>query len=254
MPRPIRATAVLPALLFLLTALSTATRADLVYDVSAAGSSDFVPFENDGTPNRPSGSHLGNEITFAGSARYLTSAEVVLSKSGPVETDNYTIDLYKPDGSIDPISSLARPGTLIASYTTSARDAFIPGTAAFVVDWNFAPTLVPDTIIAVVSSSYSTTTPNQFMGPFAAVMPPLTGTAINTIWYGDGSPSHWTADSSWAINDGAGTNYMDMRFNAVRAVPEPGGLALLGIAFGSIAAARRLRRRSDAPRALDPTP
>jgi hypothetical protein len=30
-------------------------RADSIYDVTGAGSNDFVPFENDGTPNRPFG-------------------------------------------------------------------------------------------------------------------------------------------------------------------------------------------------------
>ena len=211
--------------------------------MSAAGSSDFVPFEDDGTPNRPLGDHLGNQITFAGTDRYLTNAEVVLSRIGPVEVDRYTIDLYRPDGTADPSSGLRRPGTLIGSFTTMASDAFIPGTGAFVVDWSFAPTLVPDTIIAVVSSSYSTTTHGQLMGPYAALMPPLTGTALNTTWYGDGTPSSWTANSSWAIDDGAGTNYIDMRFTAVASVPEPGGLVLVGIGvFGGLTA-HSLRRR-----------
>ena len=44
-------------------------KADQIYNVTAAGSDDFVPFENDGTPNRPNGDHMGNEITFAGTAR-----------------------------------------------------------------------------------------------------------------------------------------------------------------------------------------
>jgi hypothetical protein len=217
-------------------------RADLIYDVSASGSFDFVPFENDGTPNRPLGSHLGNQITFAGTARYLTHGEAVLSRIGPVEIDTYTLDLYKPDGSIDPSSGLKRPGTLIWSYTTKASNAFIPGTGAFVVDWNFAPVLVPDTVIAVVSSSYSTTTPGQLMGPFAAVMPPLTGTALNTIWYGDGMPSHWTADSKWAINDGGVTNYMDMRFSALKSVPEPSGIVLAGMGAIAMILVRKWRQ------------
>jgi len=241
MPRTIAFASRLAAPILLLAALATSAHGGLIYDVSAAGSFDFVPFEDDGTPARPPGGHLGNEITFAGTDRYLTHAEVVLSRIGPVEVDRYTIDLYKPDGTVDPSSGLNRPGTLIASYTTSASNAFVPGTGAFVVDWNFAPTLVPDTIIAVVSSSYGTTTPGQFMGPFAAIMPPLTGTALNTIWYGDGSPSSWTADPSWAINDGATTNYMDMRFSASASVPEPGSLWLVGTGLGAFAA-RSLRR------------
>jgi hypothetical protein len=229
----------------LLVLFTSQARGGLIYDVSASGSSDFVPFENDGTPNRPLGDHLGNEVTFAGSARYLTKVEAVLSRIGPVETDTYTLDLYKPDGTIDPSSGLSRPGTLIGEFTTTASNAFIPHTGAFVVDWKLPPTLVPDTVIAVISSSYSTTTPGQYMGPFAAVMPPLTGTALNTMWYGDGSPNHWTADPNWAINDGGVTNYMDMRFWAsATPTPEPGGLALA--AFGALTAiaGRWVRRRA----------
>lgn len=169
-------------------------RAGTNYDVSAAGSFDFVPFEDDGTPNRPFGSHIGNQITFAGTERYLTHGEAVLSRIGPIETDTYTLDLYKPDGSTDPSSGLKRPGTLLGSYSVSASNAFIPGSGAFVVDWNFAPLLVPDTVIAIVSSSYSTTTPGQLAGLYAANMPPVIGSALNTIWYGDGTPSKWTAD------------------------------------------------------------
>lgn len=242
--RPIASFARFMALTSLCAVLVGSARADLIYDVSAAGSFDFVPFEDDGTPNRPAGSHLGNEITFAGTARYLTHGEAVLSRIGPVEVDNYTLDLYKADGSIDPSSGLHRPGTLIGSYTTSASNAFIPGTGAFVVDWNFAPVLVPNTVIAIISSTYSTTTPGQFMGPFAAVMPPLTGTALNTIWYGDGAPSHWKADPNWAINDGGVTNYLDMRFNALKSVPEPGSLALAGTGVIMFAVARVFRRRA----------
>lgn len=224
------------------------TRGDVVYDCNAAGSADFVPFENDGTPNRPNGSIMGNEITFAGSARMLTHAEVVLSRIGPTETDNYTISFYKPDGSIDPTSGLNRPGTLIASYTTSASNAFVPGTAAFVVDWSFAPVLVPNTVIATVSSTYSTSTPGQLMGPFAAVNPPEVGSAINTVWFGDGSPNDWTANSTWALNDGGATNYFDMRFSAQN-VPEPTSLVLAAIGLGACGLHRRLRGRAKSRRA-----
>ena len=229
---------IFPALLFL--ALAPSARADLVYDVSAAGSSDFIPMEEDGTPNRPYGSHLGNEITFDGTARYLTHAQAVLSRSGPVDVANYTIDLYQVDGTVDPSSGLTRPGTLLGSYTTAASNGFIPGTAAFVVDWDFAPILVPDTIIAVLSSNYDALAPGSLVGAYAALTPPVTGSALNTIWYGDGSPGSWTANSTWAIDDGGATNYMDMRFTAVRSVPEPGGV--MSLAIGAVLAGG-LRRR-----------
>ena len=208
--------------------LGLAARADSIYNVTAAGSNDFVPFENDGTPNRPLGDHLGNEITFAGTARYLDHVQAVFASIGPKEIDTYTLDLYKNDGPIDPSSGLSQPGTLIAEFKTNASNIPLPGNGGYGVDWNFSPTLVPDSLIAVVSSSYSTTTPGQFMGPFVAVTPPLTGSALNTMWYGDGTPGNWTADSQWALNDGGATNFIDMRFDAL-SVPEPGSLALLSI-------------------------
>ena len=200
-----------------------------IYNITAAGSNDFVPFENDGTPNRPLGSRMGNQITFAGTARYLDHVQVVFVSIGPKEVDTYTLDLYKNDGSIDPTSGLARPGTLIAEFTTQASNIPLPGNGGYGVDWNFSPTLVPDSLTAIVSSSYSTTTPGQFMGPFVAVTQPLTGSALNTMWYGDGTPGNWTANSTWALDDGGVTNFIDMRFDALQSVPEPGSLALMSI-------------------------
>ena len=144
------------------------------------------------------------------------------------------MDLYKNDGPIDPSSGLAQPGTLIAEFTTQASNIPLPGNGGYGVDWNFSPTLVPDSLTAIVSSSYSTTTPGQFMGPFVAVTQPLTGSALNTMWYGDGTPGNWTANSTWAIDDGGVTNFIDMRFDALQSVPEPGSLALMSI--GSLGA------------------
>src|SRR5262249_44635331 len=155
------------------------TRADIIYDVTGLNSRDFVPFENDGTPDRPNGDHLGNQITFGGTNRYLTHVQVVFASIGPKEIDTYTLDLYKNDGPIDPVSGLNQPGTLIAEFTTQASNIPLPGNGAYGVDWYFSPTLVPDTLTAVVSSSYSTMTPGQYMGPIAAVYPPLTGSALN---------------------------------------------------------------------------
>ena len=218
-------------------------KADNIYNVTAAGSNDFVPFENDGTPNRPFGDRLGNEITFAGTARYLNHVQVVFASIGPKEIDTYTLDLYKNDGPIDLTSGLHQPGTLIAEFTTQASNIPLPGNGGYGVDWNFSPTLVPDSLTAIVSSSYSTTTPGQFMGPFVAVTPPLTGSALNTMWYGDGTPGNWTADSNWAINDGGATNFIDMRFDASQSVPEPSSLALASIAtIGGLAMALYRRK------------
>jgi hypothetical protein len=223
-------------------------RADSIYNVTGAGSDDFVPFENDGTPNRPFGDRMGNEITFAGTARYLTHVQVVFASIGPTEIDTYTLDLYKNDGPIDLTSGLHEPGTLIAEFTTQASNIPLPGNGAYGVDWNFSPTLVPDSLTAIVSSSYSTTTPGQLMGPIAAVTPPLTGSALNTMWYGDGTPGNWTADSNWAINDGGVTNYIDMRFDASESVPEPGSLALMSIAtIGGLAVALYRRKARGRP-------
>ena len=186
-----------------------------IYNVTAAGASDSVPFENDGTPNRPIGDHLGNTITFVGTARYLTHVQVVFAAHGPVENDTYTLSLYRNDGKRDNLSGLSQPGTLIGTFQTVASDKPVPGNHAYGVDWSFAPTLVPDTLTVVVSSSYSTITPGQFMGPFTVVTSVITGSALNTIWYGDGKPGHWAANDQWAIKDGARQNRFDMRFDAL---------------------------------------
>jgi hypothetical protein len=214
-----------------------------IYTDNAKGSSDFVPFENDGTPNRPDGDHLGNQITFAGTARYLDHVQVVFASIGPKEVDTYTLDLYKNDGPVDPSSGMKQPGTLIAEYKVQASNVPAAGNAGYGVDWHFAPILVPDSITAIVSSSYSTTTPGRYLGPFDCLTPPLTGSALNTIWYGDGTPGHWTANNTWAINDGGATNYFDMTFSALQSVPEPSSMVLmaLGACGGLIAIVRRPR-------------
>jgi hypothetical protein len=102
-------------------------------------------------------------------------------------------------------------------------------------------------LTAVVSSSYSTTTPGQFMGPFATVLPPLTKSALNTIWYGDGTVDNCQANNIWALNNAGTTNYIDMRFNALQSVAEPTSMYLMVIATGGgdiLVAIRRSNRNT----------
>ena len=111
-PKPRRsairhAGAAMGLLLLLAPVWGTASADTIIYNDTAAGSNDFVPFENDGTPNRPVGDHLGNQITFAAGPRYLDHVQVVFASIGPKELDTYTLDLYKNDGPIDPSSGLA---------------------------------------------------------------------------------------------------------------------------------------------------
>jgi hypothetical protein len=235
-----RSLAVVVAFSLLVVAPASSVRADLIYNVTGQDSNDFIPFENDGTPNRPPGDHLGNEITFGGTFRLLGHVQVVFASIGPKEVDTYTLDLYRNDGPIDPGSGLAMPGTLIAHLTTTALNQPLPGNGAYGVDWYFSPILVPDTLTAVVSSSYSTITPGQYMGPIAAVHSPLIGSGLNTVWFGDGTPGNWQANSTWAIADGGVTNLFDMRFEAV---PEPPSMYLALIAAGAMPFALWRKRR-----------
>jgi hypothetical protein len=61
------------------------------------------------------------------------------------------------------------------------------------------------------------------------------------MWYGDGAPGNWTANSARAINDGGATNYIDMRFDALQSVPEPSSAILIavGMAGGLVFVLRR---------------
>jgi hypothetical protein len=96
-----------------LLALPATSRADIIYDVTGQNSNDFVPFENDGTPDRPPGDHPGNPITFGGTERALFHVQAVFASIGPREIDTYTLELYRNDGPIDPTSG--RAGALVAA-------------------------------------------------------------------------------------------------------------------------------------------
>ena len=215
-----------PTLVFSLVALAlsaTPTAAqtpETIYKVTAAGANDFVPFADDGTPNRPHGDTLGNTVTFAGTARYLTHVQVVFGSHGPKERSTYTLTLYRNDGPKDPATGLGQPGTKLASFQTTALNQPLPGSGAYGVDWTFPAVRVPDTLTVTVASTYGHALPGQVMGPFTVVTPPITGTVLDTVWYGDGTPGHWVSDAHWAIKDGAKKNSFDMTFDAVAAPPK----------------------------------
>ena len=69
-----------------------------IYKVTAASANDFVPFADDGIPNRSHGNTLGNTVTFAGTACYLTHVQVVFGSHDPKERRVYTPTLYQNNG------------------------------------------------------------------------------------------------------------------------------------------------------------
>ena len=59
---------------------------------------------------------------------------------------------------------------------------------------------------------------------------PQIGSGGNSLWYGDPGVPAFTNDSTWAISDGAQTNYLGAEFFAT--TPEPGELVLLAAMLG----------------------
>jgi hypothetical protein len=195
---------------------SGVAKADVIYQnntdfILPGGKLNYVPFRDDGTPNRPHGSQLGQTVTFAGTARQLDS--VVLGAHngfGPIIT--YTLDLYAG----------ANPNT--AALLGSAS-VIVPSGFARMIVFEFGGLAVPDTVTFVVHSSNTDT----LTGPISSNIAPTIGSGPNSLFYGDG-PGTFTADDSWAIADGAKTNYLVAQFNAsTPAVPEPASLTMLGL-------------------------
>jgi hypothetical protein len=198
----------------------------------------FIPFGPDGSAGQPSpGNFLGNQITMGGTARFVDGVLVGFgagSSTGTLtpQTDTYTLSFYLNNG------AGGAPGTLIASSSVSSSDAG----GVISLFFPFAVT-VPDSFTAVVSSTHPLDTWNSdvgLVGPIATTAAPTVGSALNGLWFGDGSPSAWVFNSTWAMSEGASTNYF---YLAISAVPEPCSLALMSVACGVIFAAAYGRRR-----------
>lgn len=210
--------------LMMVAAIATATlatgrevRADVVYQANGP-QNNFVPFGEDGTPGRPvPGDQLGNTITLGGTSRSLDRITVNVAVNNAAGTpnpanDTWTLDLYLNDGPVNNVSGLAQPGTLIG---TASTDVTMPPFSLPVV-FNFGGLVVPDSFTAVISSTHPTDTffqPAGLTGPFSSSTPPSVGSGPNTMWYSSASAG-WEANSTWAIANGAGTNYFFMTVEA----------------------------------------
>jgi len=78
-------------------------RADVVYQAETL-ENNYVPFGEDGTPNRPvPGDQLGNTITLDGTARNLTRITMNIALNNDAQNpdpadDTWTADIYLNDG------------------------------------------------------------------------------------------------------------------------------------------------------------
>src|ERR1700687_5418224 len=195
-----------------------AARADIV-DRANGFENNYVPFGEDGTPGRPvPGDQLGNTITLDGTNRSLDriTVNVALNNAAgtpPAGTDTWTLDLYLNDGPADP-SGLLQPGTLIGSASTDLT--MPPFVADVVFDFTAAALVVPDSFTVVISSTHSTDTFFQaagVSGPSSSMTVPGVGTGMNTMWYTD-AVAGWATNATWAIADGATTNFFLMQVEA----------------------------------------
>ena len=217
-------------------------RADVAIYQSTVGllpnfyGNNYVPFVNDGTPDRPTGAWIGNTITFDPTLyregyNFLTSVDLATDNdvgNGAV----FTVDLYS---GTDP-----NTGTLLAS--SSAVVGHSQPEATFLFDL-----YVPETITWVVTSVPAQgSNPGAYDGISNATGAPQVGSATPSIWYGDPTVANsFTSNSTWAAADGASTEYLGAEFFAT---PEPSAIVLLGSILGflgiGIAIARRRQARA----------
>lgn len=199
-------------------------KADIVIYSSAAennfpgGPYNYVPEANDGTPNRPDGSELGNTVTFDDTARLLTTVVLGLFNGGG--SGFFTLYLY---GGSNPNTA-----PLLGSESANIGGGIYPS-----VLFNFTPLsiVLPNTITFIVSGPA-----DNGHGPLSGFAPTI-GTALDSMWYGS-APGNFEQNNTWAVADGAANNYLAAEFNATTPEPAFSGVLALGLT-GLIAAVRR---------------
>ena len=91
-----------------------------------------------------------------------------------------------------------------------------PFNVTVVFDFTGQGVVVPDSFTVVVHSTHPTNTffgAEGVAGPFSNAAPPMVGSGPNTMWYTD-TNNGWITNDTWAIDDGATTNYFTMQVEA----------------------------------------
>jgi hypothetical protein len=238
-----------PLVLSLLLTMPSA-RAAVIYDTQDHGF-NLVPNADDGTPGRPPGSRMGNTVTFAGTERAL---DTVMLQYGtyhpdgqPSPTQTITLSLYLPDGEDDVAGQNGnQPGTLIGARSIRTTQFNAPNSIPNTLTFNFGGLVVPDSVIAIVSSSLigNSNTLTGFIS--SSDFEPNFGSNPHgdRLWFGEG-PGTFFSDDFWARADGNNdpniSNNMTMLIQA-HDVPEPAAAAAsLLIGFGMLLLSRGRR-------------
>jgi hypothetical protein len=183
----------------------------------------FYPFDYY-SANEPA----GNEITLAGTDRYITGFDLILSSvssTGPTILSSLTLKFYQNDG-VDAYDNPGAPGDVIPSLTTTLTNLSVEGITT--VHFAFAPTLMPDdfTWVAVADSSNAG----------LATCSKTVGTCPDYYWDFYNAADQWYAlyfDGDPPATFGA----------VVYAVPEPMTISLLAVGGGLLVLKRNRRGR-----------
>jgi hypothetical protein len=200
----------------------------IVYDYStpthgAKLPEGFYPFDYY-SANEPA----GNEITLAGTDRYMTGFDLILSSvssTQPTILSSLKLEFCQNDG-YDAYGYYGAPGDVIPSLTTTLTNVSVEGITR--VHFAFAPTLMPDdfTWIVVADSSNAG----------LATCSKSVGTCGDYYW------DYYNAADQWyALNFASDP---PSTFGAVvYAVPEPMTLSIMGLAGGLMVLKRNRRSR-----------